>query len=104
MDGSMSVMMGLHRTGFANAQQYDQTTHCSGQRVGYKKDQIIAFGNESCEQRCHCSTEIDGPIVVAVSARPRFGWDQIRNRRADSRPVKIGEESNDKCGTRNQED
>ncbi len=95
--------MRFYRTGFANAEEHDQSKDGGGQRVGDEQDQVVVAGHQSRKERSNGRAQIDGPVVVAVGTRPRFGWDQVGNRRADSRPVEIHEESHDECCNRYEE-
>src|SRR6266508_2012995 len=94
MERYMSCMMDFRRASLVDAKEHDKAKYSGGQRVSHEQDQVVVASDQSRDDRGHRRAQIDRPIVISISARPSFGWNQIRNCRADRWSIKICKESN----------
>src|ERR687898_278270 len=93
--------MRLRRACLMDAEKDDEAKRRGRNRVSNEEDEEVVICNQPGEKGRDRRAQIDRPVVVTVSARPRFGWDKICNRRAHRRAVEIGKESDDKRTERN---
>src|ERR1044071_7205471 len=59
-------------------------------------------GDQPCQDLRNCRAQIDRPVIIAISTRPRFRWNEVCNRGTYSGSVKICKETNDECRYRNE--
>ncbi len=94
--------MCFRRARFTDAKEDDEAKGCSGQRVRHEEDEEVVIRDQSREKRRDRRAHVDCPVVISIGACPRFGWHEVRNRRADCRAVEIGKESDNECTNGNE--